>query len=79
MSQSKCTHCGACENHVRCSCCGFCRSCGQFMAAPYYPYFPYYTGLPNGTITGGLGFSSPSSTVTYTELHSNMFMTEAAQ
>jgi hypothetical protein len=42
-----CKHCGACQNHVRCACCGFCRNCGVFIAAPYWPWgYPYTAPLP---------------------------------
>jgi hypothetical protein len=43
---SDCKHCGACENFVRCNCCGACRSCGRYHAITYtitYPPYPYYT------------------------------------
>lgn len=47
--QSKaCAHCHACENHVRCSCCGFCQNCGGPgpFAQPLY-FYPNYIPWPN--------------------------------
>ncbi len=69
-----CKNCGACENHIKCACCGSCRNCGKFMGPvvttwptyPIYPIYPSYPAYPTWTYTSdGQAVDSGTTTISF--------------